>query len=95
MSVETKARMASTPRARKARTRTKESTRVNESSFEFEGSCGHCGKWGHKQKDCRFKNTVAEVDEEPVEPSRPESHHHLLVCLQLEMRSPRRERFPH
>ena len=26
--------------------------------------CGHCGKWGHKQKDCRYKNTVAEVDEE-------------------------------
>ena len=20
---------------------------------EFEGSCGHCGKWGHKQKYCR------------------------------------------
>ena len=25
---------------------------------------GHCGKWGHKQKYCRYKNTVAEVDEE-------------------------------
>ena len=23
------------------------------------------------------------------------SHHHLLVCLQLELRSPRRDRFPH
>ena len=30
---------------------------------------GHCGKCGHKQKDCRYKNTVAEVDEkESVEP---------------------------
>ena len=55
--------------ARKAKTRAKGSTRVNESSLEFEGSCGHCGKWGHKEKDCRYKNTVAEVDEEePVEP---------------------------
>ena len=36
----------------------------HESSPKFEGYCGHCGKWGHKQKDCRYKNTVAEVDEE-------------------------------
>ena len=36
---------------------------------KFEGSCSHSGKWGHKQKDCRYKNTVAEVDEEEsVEP---------------------------
>ena len=28
-----------------------------ESSPKFEGYCGHCGKWGHKQKDCRYKNT--------------------------------------
>ena len=41
----------------------------HESSPEFEGYCGHCGKWGQKQKDCRCKNTVAEVDEEEsVEP---------------------------
>ena len=41
----------------------------HESSPLFEGYCGHCGKWGHKQKDCRCKNTVAEVDEvESVEP---------------------------
>ena len=41
----------------------------HESSPKFEGYCGHCGKWGHKQKDCRYKNTVAEVDEEEsVEP---------------------------
>ena len=39
----------------------------HESSPKFEGYCGHCGKWGHKQKDCRYKNTVAEVDEESVE----------------------------
>ena len=41
----------------------------HESSPKFEGYCGHCGKWRHKQKDCRYKNTVAEVDdEESVEP---------------------------
>ena len=41
----------------------------HESSPKFEGYCGHCGKWGHKQKDCRYKNTVADVDEEEsVEP---------------------------
>ena len=41
----------------------------HENSPKFEGDCGHCGKWGHKQKDCRYKNTVAEVDEvESVEP---------------------------
>ena len=36
----------------------------HESSPKFEGCCGHCGKWGHKQKYCRYQNTVAEVDEE-------------------------------
>ena len=41
----------------------------HESSPKFEGYCGHCGKWGRKQKDCRHKNIVAEVDEvESVEP---------------------------
>ena len=40
----------------------------HESCHKFEGYCGHCGKWGYKQKDCRYKNTVAEVDEESVEP---------------------------
>ena len=35
-----------------------------ESSPKFEGCCRHCAKWGHKQRDCRYKNTVAEVDEE-------------------------------
>ena len=41
----------------------------HESSPKFEGYCGHCGKWGHKQNDCRYKNTVAEVgEEESVEP---------------------------
>ena len=40
-----------------------------ECSLKFEGSCAHCGKWGHKLKDCRHKNTVAEVDEdESAEP---------------------------
>ena len=24
----------------------------------------HCGKWVHKQKDCRYNNTVAEADED-------------------------------
>ena len=36
----------------------------HESSPKFEGYCGHCGKWGHKQKYCRYKNAVAEMDEE-------------------------------
>ena len=31
--------------------------------------CGHSGKWRHKQIHCRYKNAVAEVDEEEsVEP---------------------------
>ena len=39
---------------------------THESSPKCEG---YCGQWGLKQKDCRFKNTVAEVDEkESVEP---------------------------
>ena len=41
----------------------------HENGPKFEGYCGHCRKWGHKQKDCRYKNTVAEVaEEESVEP---------------------------
>ena len=41
----------------------------HERSPKFEGSSAHCGKYGHQQKDCRYKNTVAEVDEEEsVEP---------------------------
>ena len=56
--METKARKTNTPRPRKAMTRAK-----------VEGCCGHCAKWGHKQKDCQEKNTVAEEDEEEfVEP---------------------------
>ena len=40
----------------------------HDGSPKFEEYCGHCGKWRHKQKDCRCKNTGAEVDEEePVE----------------------------
>ena len=61
----TKARNANTPRARNARTRAKGKYKgKHESSPEFEGYCGHCGKWEHKQKNCRYKNTVAGVDEE-------------------------------
>ena len=41
----------------------------HEISPKFEGHCGHCGKWRHKQKDFRHNNTVAKVDEEEtVEP---------------------------
>ena len=62
----TKARKANTS---KARTKAKESTGKHQGSQKFGGYCGHCGKWGHKQKDRRYKNTVAEVDEEEsVEP---------------------------
>ena len=40
-----------------------------ERSPKFDGRCGHCGKGRHKLKECRYKNTVAEVDEEEsVEP---------------------------
>ena len=61
----------------------------HENSPKFEGCCGHCGTWGDKQKDCRCKNTVAEVDEEEsVEPPNSSASssttrvtHHLLVCL--------------
>ena len=74
----------------------------HESSPKFEGYCGHCGKWGHKQKYCRYKNTVAEVDEEEsVEPpnssvssSTTRVTPPLLVCFQLELHSPRHERSP-
>ena len=67
----TKARKANTAKARRAKTRAKERKHEDkhESSPKFEGHCGHCGKWGDRQKDCRYKNTVAEVDEEnSVEP---------------------------
>ena len=41
----------------------------DEGNGKHKGFCGHCGKWGHKQRDCRYKNIVAEVDEvESVEP---------------------------
>ena len=62
----------------------------HESSPMFEGYCGHSGKWEHKQKDCRYENTVVEVDEGGIcrtskqqceQQHDPESHHHLLVCL--------------
>ena len=66
---ETKARKANTPRARKARTRAKKSTRVNMRAVLSLRSVVTVEKWGHKQKYCRYKNIVAVVDEEEsVEP---------------------------
>ena len=59
----------------------------HENSPKFEGYCGHCGKWGHKQKDCRYKNTVADVDEmesvlqTAVRAAARHESHHLQVCL--------------
>ena len=71
-----------------------------DNSPKFEGYCGHCGKLGHKQKGCRYKSTVAEVDEdESIEPPSVSASSrttrvtlHLLVCLQLELRNPRQGR---
>ena len=67
---ETEARKANTPRARKARTKGKGKYKgEHESSPKFEGPLWSLWKVGHKQKDCRYKNTVAKVDEEEsVEP---------------------------
>ena len=37
-----------------------------ESRPEFEGFCGLCGKWKHKQRQCLHKNPVADMGEEPT-----------------------------
>ena len=69
-----------------------------ENNAKFEGYCGHCGKWERKQKDCRYRNTLAEVDEEEYgqHPSgRLESLLHiLLVCLQQALIRTRQVQFP-
>ena len=100
--METKARKANTPRAIKARTRAKESTRVNTRAvLSLKAVVVTVESGGHKQKNCRKKNTVAEVDEEEsVEPPHSSASSSTtrvtapppgLVCFQVELRSPRRE----
>ena len=75
----------------------------HESSRKFEGCCGHCGKWGHKQKKTVgtrtllpkwMRRTLSNIHTAARAAARPESNHHLLACLQLELRNPRRDRFP-
>ena len=85
-----KARKANTPRARKARTRAKESTRVNTRAvLSLRAIVITVGSGDTSKKTCT--NTVAEVDGNLLNlqravraAARPESHHHLLVCLHLD-----------
>ena len=67
----------------------------HESSPKFEGYCGHCGKWGHKQKDTVDTRTpllrwmmrsLLNLQTVMRAVTRIESHLHLLVCFQLEPR---------
>ena len=68
----------------------------HESSPKFEGYCGHC----KKTVDTRtllpewMRRNLSNIHTAVRAAARPESHHHLLVCLQLELRSPRRDRSP-
>jgi len=39
----------------------KDKSKAGEKEEKFEGYCGKCGKWGHKQKVCRSSATVSEV----------------------------------
>ena len=99
---ETEARKANTPRARKARTRAKESTRVNTRAVLILRATVVTVESGDTSRKTVNTITLAEVDEEEsVEPPNSsassrttESHLHLLVCLQLELRSPRWRRSP-
>ena len=33
----------------------------------FEGYCGHCGRWGHRQRDCLAKGSVSQLDGDNAE----------------------------
>ena len=80
---ETEARKANTPRARTARRKAKESTR--DTSRKTVDTRTLLPKW--MRKNLSNLHTALRAA------ARNESHHHLLVCLQLELRSPRRGRF--
>ena len=100
---ETEARKANTPRARKARTRAKESTRVNTRAvLSLRASVVTVGSGDtiRKTVDTRtllpkwVRRSLSNLQTAVRAVARPESHLHLLVCLQLELRSPRRGRSP-
>ena len=96
-----KARKANTKRARKARTRAKESTRVNTRavlSLRAIVVFVESGDTHKKTVDTRtlvpkwMRRNMSRLQTAVRAAARPESHHHLLVCLQRELRSPRRDR---
>ena len=100
---ETKARKANTPRVRKARRRAKESTRVNTRaalSLMAVVVTVERGDTSKKTVDTRtllpkwMRRNLSNLHTAVRSAARPESHHHLLVCLHLELRSPRRDRSP-
>ena len=97
------ARKANTLRARKARTRAKESTRVNTRavlSLKAIVVTVESGDTSKKTVDIRTllpkwtRRNLSNLQTAVRAAARHESHHHLLVCFQLELRSPRRERSP-
>ena len=101
--METKARKANTPRARKAMTRAKESTRVNTRavlSLKAVVFTVESGDTSKKTVDIRtllpkwMRRSLSNLQRAVRAAARHESHHHLLVCFQLELRRPRRERSP-
>ena len=101
--METKARKANTPRARKARTRAKESTRVNTRavlSLKAIAVTAESGDTSKKTVDTRtllpkwMRRNLSNLHTAARAAARHETHHHLLVCFQLELRSPRRKRSP-
>ena len=86
----TKARKANTPRARKARTRAKESTRVNTRtvlSLRSTVVTVESGDANKKTVDTRtllpkwMRRNLLNLQTAVRAAARHESHHHLLVCL--------------
>ena len=88
--LETKARKANTPRARKARTRAKESTRVNTRAVQSLKAIVvtvESGDTSKKTVDIRtllpkwMRRNLSNLQTAARAAVRTESHHHLLVCL--------------
>ena len=86
-----------------ARTRAKESTRANTRAvLSFRATVVTVDSWDTSKKtvDTRtllptwMRRSLSNLQTAVRAAARPESHHHLLVCLQLELRSPRRDRSP-
>ena len=95
--------MANTPRARKARTRAKESTRANTRavlSLKAVVVTVESGDTSKKIVEIRtllpkwMRRNLSNVQTAVRAAARHESHHHLLVCVQVELRSPRRNGSP-